>query len=86
MPGDLAPVFDTILDKAMRLCEAAFGCMYTYDGKRFPIAAMRGVPDTLADFITTQPPLLPSPGGKVERVLMTKRLSKSWIWQPTTCT
>ena len=72
-PGNLAPVFDTILDKAMRLCGAAFGCMYTYDGERFPIAAMRGVPDALADFITTQPPLLPSPGGKVERVLTTKR-------------
>jgi two-component system, NtrC family, sensor kinase len=71
--GNLAPVFDTILEKAMRLCGAAFGCMYTYDGERFPIAAMRGVPASLVNFITTQPPLLPSSGGKVERVLATKR-------------
>jgi class 3 adenylate cyclase len=52
-PGDLAPVFITILDNALRLCEAAFGFVTTYDGVRFDRGAQRGVPDALAAYFST---------------------------------
>ena len=52
-PGDLAPVFITILDNALRLCEAAFGFVTTYDGVCFDRGAQRGVPDALAAYFST---------------------------------
>ncbi len=71
-PGDLAPVFDAMLDKAMRLCEAAFGSLFLYDGERLLAAALRSVPDGFAEFL--RQPLTPEPGTALAQVINQRRL------------
>jgi GAF domain-containing protein/two-component sensor histidine kinase len=72
-PGDLAPVFDAMLEKAMRLCQASFGQLNTYDGNRFHTAAMLGVPPALTAFRKDNPPDY-GPGTGPARVLAGERV------------
>ena len=59
-PGDLAPVFDAMLDKALHLCQAEIGTLWIYDGQSMHAAAVRGAPPPYAQFLS-QGPHPPSP-------------------------
>src|SRR6516162_4755070 len=63
-PGDLAPVFDAILGRALNLCGAALGYMLSCDGESFHRVASRGFSPALEAAL---PPPGPTPGSLAER-------------------
>ena len=66
-PGDLAPVFDAMLDRAMCLCDAQFGGLTEYDGESFNTLALRGIPPELTDVVSA--PQRALPGSNHERLV-----------------
>ena len=60
-PGNLGPVFDVILEKALSLAEAAFGTLWIYHGDTMHAAATRGMTPALAEFRARNPVLAVPP-------------------------
>ncbi|HYP36488.1 MAG TPA: adenylate/guanylate cyclase domain-containing protein, partial [Stellaceae bacterium] len=67
-PGDLTPVFDAMLERALRLCDGAYGSLFTFDGERFSATATRGETG-YNDWLRQSGPFLPPPGGLLDRAL-----------------
>jgi GAF domain-containing protein len=60
-PGDLAPVFDAMLEKALRLCGGAYGSLLRYDGELFHVVAVAHGEGQTADLHRSGPPFRPAP-------------------------
>ena len=73
-PGELKPVFNAVLENAIRLCEAEFGMLHRYANGLFHPAALVGAPPALADFIWQRGPFVPPAGGSQDRLLYTKKV------------
>ncbi|TMJ99803.1 MAG: response regulator [Alphaproteobacteria bacterium] len=71
-PGDLKPVFETMLANATRICEANFGVLFRFKDDAAEATAMLGVPPAFAEFLQGGP-LVPGPGSGLGRLVQTKQ-------------
>ena len=70
-PGDLQPVFATMLENAVRICQANFGNMYLWNGQTFDLAASFKTPSDLVEY-RKRSPVRPTPENSFGRVMATK--------------
>jgi hypothetical protein len=66
-PGDLPPVFDAVVEKAMRLCEAKLGLLLTYEGGSYRMVSLHGAPPAFVEF-ASRGPITPGPATGLARL------------------
>src|SRR5262249_4465963 len=59
-PGELEPVFNAMLESAVRICEAVFGTMLLREGDGFRRVALHNAPLDYEKYIETEPLLRPT--------------------------
>ena len=74
-PGELKPVFSSMLENAVSICDAKFGNLFLVDGDTARWEAGVGTPPKLAEFFTQSTWFRPTPGSHLARVLRTKQVS-----------
>jgi class 3 adenylate cyclase len=70
-PGDLEPVFASMLENAARVCEASMGAIYRWDGEGLLLVATHNMAPAYAEALGRSP-LRPTPDGYVRRIVETK--------------
>jgi signal transduction histidine kinase len=73
-PGELEPVFQTMLANAVRICEAKFGNLWLYDGDAFRTVAMHGAPPAWVEWRQREPLIRPGPLSGLARIVRTKEV------------
>src|SRR5262249_33049339 len=60
-PGELGPVFQAMLENAVRICEAKFGSLLLYDDRGFRVVALHGAPPAYVELRQREPFIRPRP-------------------------
>ena len=71
-PGELEPVFRSMLENATRICEADLGTMALYEDGGFRHVALHGAPPAYAELRRREPVVRPHPEAPLGRLARTK--------------
>ena len=75
-PGELQPVFQAMLENAVRICGAKFGMLYLSEGDGFRTVAMHDVPRAFSEKRGREPLVLPPAGSPLGRIVRTRQVAQ----------
>jgi len=73
-PTNIQPVFDAILESAVRLCETAFGAIFRFDGERLHLVGHHGIPPEGVEAYRQAYPMAPKPEMHIGRAIRERRV------------
>ena len=73
-PGELTPVFNAILQNAVRICDAKFGHLWLREGNSLRIGGTHGAPDAFVAYLRDVPVFRPKPETGLGQLLRMKQL------------
>jgi signal transduction histidine kinase len=74
-PGQLEPVFNVMLEKAVRICEAKFGVLWLCENGGFRSVAQHNTPPAFAEHWRSHPVVHPVPGTGLRRLAETRQVA-----------
>ena len=73
-PGELQPVFHTMLANAVQICDAKFGNLLLFEGGAFRTVALHGAPQPYSEERQREPVIQPKPGSDLDQLIETKQV------------
>jgi PAS domain S-box-containing protein len=72
-PGELEPVFNAMLQNAVRICDAKFGHLWLREGDALRIGATHGAPLAFVDYLRNEPVYRPKPKTGLGELMRAKK-------------
>ena len=73
-PGELEPVFNAMLENAVRICQAKFGVMHRFVGEEFYSVAHMNLPQALDEFLRQRGQAKAIPGSDMDNLCKSKQV------------
>jgi hypothetical protein len=75
-PTDIQSVFETVLQRAVRLCAAGYAALFRFDGSQIHLAAAHNLPPDDLESVSREYPMSPTRGKLSGRAILSREVAQ----------